>query len=65
MSLHGLSAHADCDELLRWCDELPAAPDRIFLNHVEDPARKALAASLVENGLPRAVLPLSGDEFPW
>ena len=65
LSLHGLSAHADCDELLRWCDELPAAPRRVFLNHGEDPARKALSAALAEKGLPRPVLPLGGDSFPW
>ena len=65
MSLHGLSAYADRDELLRWCDELPATPERIYLNHGEDPARKALAAALAEKGLPRPALPLSGDAFPW
>lgn len=61
----GLSAHADCGELLRWCQALPAVPQRIFLNHGEDPARKALAAALVEIGWPRPVLPLPGDSVAW
>lgn len=65
LSLHGLSAHADRDELLRWCDALPASPGRIFLNHGEDPARKALAATLAGRGLPRPALPLSGEAHPW
>ena len=64
-SLHGLSAHADRDELLRWCDALPAKPQRIFLNHGEDPARKALAAALIERGFPRPELPLSGESHRW
>ncbi|HEV8578648.1 MAG TPA: MBL fold metallo-hydrolase [Thermoanaerobaculia bacterium] len=64
--LNGLSAHADRDELLRWCRALPAPPQRIFLNHGEDPARKALAAAIAEElGWPRPVLPLSGDSEPW
>lgn len=63
--LHGLSAHADREELLRWCQALPGAPRRIFLNHGEDPARKALAAALEELGWPKPVLPHSGDSVPW
>ena len=65
MSLQGLSAHADQEELLRWCEELPAPPQRIFLNHGEDPARKALAAKLAAMGLPRPRLPLSEESVPW
>ena len=64
-SLHGLSAHADRGDLLRWCQALPGTPRRIFLNHGEDPPRKALAAALEEAGWPRPVLPKSGDTVPW
>jgi metallo-beta-lactamase family protein len=63
--LHGLSAHADCDELLRWCRALPGVPERIFLNHGEDPARKALSVAIAEMGWPRPVLPKTGDTVPW
>lgn len=64
--IQGFSAHADRNELLRWCRALPAAPQRIFLNHGEDPARKALAAALVEElGWPRPTLPGPGETVPW
>lgn len=63
--LHGLSAHADRDELVRWCQSIPGAPERVFLNHGEDPARKALSVAIAETGWPRPVLPKTGDTFPW
>lgn len=63
--LHGLSAHGDRNDLLRWCKALPGPPKRIFLNHGEDPPRKVLAAALAEGGWPRPVLPLTGDQVPW
>jgi metallo-beta-lactamase family protein len=63
--LDGLSAHADSDELVRWCRALPAPPTRVFLNHGEDAPRKALAAALAEAGWPRPALPLAGDIVEW
>ena len=63
--LHGLSAHADQGELLRWCQALPAPPHRVFLNHGEDAPRKALAAAIAALGWPRPELPLSGQTVPW
>ncbi len=61
-----LSAHADREELLRWCRALPGAPERIFLNHGEDPARKVLEAAIHgELGWPRPSLPAIGTQAPW
>lgn len=61
-----LSAHADRHELVRWGRALPAPPARVFLNHGEDPARKALEATLVhELDWPRPTLPLLGDRVDW
>lgn len=67
-----LSAHADRDELLRWCRELheqAGPPGRIFLNHGEDPARKVLEAAIHEElgpqGWPRPELPEMGTRVPW
>ncbi len=66
LSLHGLSAHGDQEELVHWCRALPAPPQRVFLNHGEDPARKVLAATLAaELGLARPQLPWNGDTVPW
>lgn len=64
--LQGLSAHGDRDELLRWCRELQGAPQRIFLNHGEDPARKALRTAIAEElGWDAPHLPLTGESVPW
>jgi metallo-beta-lactamase family protein len=67
--LHGLSAHADHSELLRWCQALPGVPARIFLNHGEDPPRKALSTAIAEMGSgaqwPRPHLPKTGETVPW
>jgi metallo-beta-lactamase family protein len=64
-ALTGLSAHADQGELLRWCRALERPPERIFLNHGEDPARKSLAAAIAGLGWPAPQLPLSGTQVPW
>jgi metallo-beta-lactamase family protein len=65
-SLPSLSAHADHDELLRWARALPGVPRRTFLNHGEDPARKALARALqTELGWPLPQLPLHGQTTEW
>jgi len=63
--LHGLSAHADQEELLKWVTTLPAPPQRIFLNHGEDPPRKTLSAALHQTGLERPHLPVTGESVPW
>ena len=64
--LSSLSAHGDHDELVRWCRALPAGPRRIFLNHGEDPARKALARGLQHTlGWPLAGLPMQGETVPF
>ena len=61
----GLSAHADQQELLRWCQSLSANPSRIFLNPGEDQARKTLSAVLAENEFPLPFLPSLGDTTNW
>ena len=66
VQLDMLSAHADREELLRWGRALPHRPERVFLNHGEDPARKALEAAVVhELGWARPALPLLGDRVDW
>ena len=64
--LGSFSAHADHDELVRWCRALDSAPRRVFLNHGEDPPRKALARGL-EHALGWALpaLPEHGETVPF
>jgi hypothetical protein len=50
---------------VRWARALGPPPARAFLNHAEDPARKALAATLHAAGWPRPELPLPGHRAPW
>jgi metallo-beta-lactamase family protein len=42
-TLHGLSAHADADGLLRWLRTAPRAPRRLFVVHGEPGPAAALA----------------------
>jgi metallo-beta-lactamase family protein len=44
--LHGLSGHADADELLRWLSSIETPPRRAFVTHGEDEAAEAFAARL-------------------
>jgi metallo-beta-lactamase family protein len=46
--IQGLSAHADRDDLLRWLTGLDAPPRRLWLNHGEPDASRALAAAVRE-----------------
>ena len=46
VSITGLSAHGDADDLVRWARSMPRPPRRTFLVHGEADAREALAARL-------------------
>jgi len=45
-SLHGLSAHADADGLLRWLGTATRAPRRVFVVHGDPVPARALAARI-------------------
>ncbi|HVS66802.1 MAG TPA: MBL fold metallo-hydrolase [Thermoanaerobaculia bacterium] len=45
-SIHGLSAHADRGELLRWIESAPDLPKKVFLTHGEPEAAFAFARRL-------------------
>ncbi|MCX7230518.1 MAG: MBL fold metallo-hydrolase [Burkholderiales bacterium] len=60
-TLHGLSAHADADDLLRWARAMPAAPRRVLVTHGEPAAAQALAARLHEALGWRTEVPAMGD----
>ena len=59
------SAHADQGELADWITERSPVVGRLFLNHGEDDARKALSELLVERGLDssKIVLPSFDEHY--
>ena len=61
-TLHGMSGHADADELLRWTGHL-AAPRTVFLTHGEPDAAAALAARLREARKWNVVVPALHQSF--
>jgi metallo-beta-lactamase family protein len=62
ISVEGLSAHADSDELMRWLNSAPARPRTVFLTHGEPEAAAALAARVKGEGI-RALVPQLGARF--
>ena len=48
MSLDGLSAHADREDLLRWVAALPRPPRHIYVTHGEPEAADALRQAIQE-----------------
>lgn len=63
VTLNGLSAHADRDELLRWVGTAPKPPKTIFLTHGEEESAAALAKTLKERFQVSAETPDMGQEF--
>ena len=61
-SISGLSAHADCDQLLRWVHDLPA-PTKTFVNHGEPDAARALAQRLSQEYGFDCAIPDQGDSY--
>ena len=59
--IQGLSAHADQDDLLRWLAGLGAPPRRLWLNHGEPEASRALAAAVRERFGWEAEVPAYGS----
>jgi len=58
---HGFSVHADAGELLAWLQELPAAPETIYVVHGEPQSARSLAAKVrAETGW-LAVVPELGE----
>lgn len=63
LSVEGLSAHADANELMRWLRTAPAPPRLAFVTHGEPAASAALAQRLgTELGV-TAITPAIGNSF--
>jgi metallo-beta-lactamase family protein len=56
-TLHGLSAHADGDELLRFLKPTMVAQTEAFVVHGEVPQAEGFAARLIAGGIGRATVP--------
>lgn len=56
-TIHGLSAHADGDELLRFLKPTLTASTEAYVVHGEVPQAEAFAVRLLERGIGRATVP--------
>jgi metallo-beta-lactamase family protein len=62
-TIHGLSAHADADGLMRWLRTATRPPRRVFVVHGEPPAAAALAARVRAELGWEAEVPAYGDRL--
>jgi metallo-beta-lactamase family protein len=63
ISAHGLSAHADRDEMVRWIGTAPAAPKKIFVVHGEPESSEAFATTLREEFGSEVIVPALDESF--
>ncbi len=61
-SIHGYSAHADQNGLIKWISTTSKKPRNVFLVHGEADSKQALQAKLSENGF-ASLVPGLMDEF--
>jgi metallo-beta-lactamase family protein len=57
VQLHGLSAHADREQLLKWLTGLKQQPRRVFIVHGEAESAEAFAEFVTEKTGWRATVP--------
>jgi len=60
ISVEGLSAHADKDELVRWLRSGKGLPEQVLLVHGEPTASEAMSQEVRRLGI-RAIIPRMGD----
>ena len=61
LDVHGLSGHADADELVRWVRSGGAVPRQVFVTHGELEASRAFAGRLEKELGARCVVPGVGE----
>ncbi len=59
----GFSAHADWKEVIRWLEDLPSAPRRVFVTHGEVGSATAMAERIRERFSWRVDVPHHGQQF--
>lgn len=62
-TVHGLSGHADRDELLRWVGTAPTPPKRIFVVHGEEKTMMEFAKTLRQETGAKVDVPELGQGF--
>jgi metallo-beta-lactamase family protein len=63
LEVHGLSSHADQDDLMRWLRSGPSLPRQVFVTHGEPAASSALAERVEQELDLRTHVPSMGDDF--
>lgn len=63
VSIEGMSAHGDQNDLLNWLSELSSAPKKVFLVHGENIAADELRIKINEKYGFDCSIPLMGEEF--
>ncbi len=63
VQIHGMSGHADRDELLNWVASAPQPPKLVFMVHGRPKRSESLAAELRARYPVRTFVPEIGDEF--
>jgi metallo-beta-lactamase family protein len=59
----GFSAHADWKEVVRWLEDLPAPPRKVFITHGEPEAAEAMAGHLRDRFGWQIEVPQYGEQF--
>ena len=59
----GFSAHADWKEVVRWLEDMPAAPRKVFVTHGEPDAAEAMAGHLRDRFGWAVEVPQYGEKF--
>ncbi len=63
LTLAGLSAHADADELMQWVHTAPSPPRHVFVTHGEPEASAAFATRLTQEIGAQVHVPHMGEIF--
>ena len=61
--IHGFSAHADKEALLKWLEYLKSDPERLFLTHGEENAAMVLADTIHKRFKWKASVPFYMEEY--
>ncbi|HMG75948.1 MAG TPA: MBL fold metallo-hydrolase, partial [Pyrinomonadaceae bacterium] len=59
----GFSAHADWKEVVRWLEDMPAPPRKVFITHGEPDAANAMAGHLRDRFGWQIEVPQYGEKF--